>query len=64
MTSLDGVRNPLTTTARCAGEAADCAVSGSSEIPGLGAAQQRGLLKAFAEDQAERRGCSGPRMTG
>ncbi|WP_208615915.1 hypothetical protein [Streptomyces cellostaticus] len=64
--SYDGVRRPLTATARCAGEAANFAVDADAArgTPGVGKAEQRRLLKAFAEDQVERRGCSGLRLTG
>ncbi|GHE03037.1 hypothetical protein GCM10010339_28730 [Streptomyces alanosinicus] len=64
LVSDDGVRRPLTATARCAGEAANFAVRGSDEIPGVRTADLRRLLKAFAEDQVTRRGCSGLRLTG
>ena len=60
----DGVRHPLTAAARCDGEAANFAISASRGIPGVGKAEQRRLLRAFAQDQVERRGCSGLRMTG
>ncbi|MEV6836263.1 hypothetical protein AB0N17_17405 [Streptomyces sp. NPDC051133] len=62
--SYDGVRRALTASARCDGETANFAMSASKGIPGVGAAEQRRLLKAFAEDQVERRGCSGLRLTG
>lgn len=60
----DGVRRALTATARCAGEAANFAVSASQQIPGVGTAEKVRLLKAFAEDQVERRGCTGLRLIG
>ncbi|MFI9803875.1 hypothetical protein ACIHEJ_05805 [Streptomyces sp. NPDC052301] len=59
--SDSGGRRALTASARCDGEAANFAVSASKGIPGVGTAEQRRLLKAFAEDQVERRGCSGLR---
>ncbi|MFG2352540.1 hypothetical protein [Streptomyces sp. NPDC048521] len=62
--SYDGVRRPLMATARCAGEAANFAVSAPKDIPGVGREEQRGLLRAFARDQVERRGCFGLRLTG
>ncbi|MFF7353781.1 hypothetical protein ACFZA1_14160 [Streptomyces filipinensis] len=62
--SFDGVRRPLTATARCDGEAANFAVKASKGIPGVGTAEQRRLLRAFTEDQVRRRGCSGLRLTG
>ncbi|MEU9354930.1 hypothetical protein AB0D65_29045 [Streptomyces griseoloalbus] len=58
----DGRPRPLTATARCAGEAANFAVGGWDDIPGVGRADQRDLLEAFARDQVERRGCSGLRV--
>ncbi|MEU5531831.1 hypothetical protein [Streptomyces sp. NPDC020362] len=64
LVSDDGVRRPLTATARCDGEAANFAVDATRGIPGVGKAEQRRLLKSFAEDQVERRGCSGLRLTG
>ncbi|AKJ14776.1 hypothetical protein ABB07_33370 [Streptomyces incarnatus] len=64
LVSDDGVRQALTATARCAGEAANFAVSAEQRIPGVGTAEQRRLLRAFAADQVERRGCTGLRMTG
>ena len=62
--SDDGVRRGLTATARCDGEAANFALGAEHRIPGIGTAEKRGLLKAFAEDQVGRRGCTGLRMTG
>lgn len=64
LVTSDGVRSGLTATARCDGEAANFAVTGSQKIPGVGTAERRRLLKAFAEDQVERRGCTGLRVTG
>ncbi|OKK03624.1 hypothetical protein AMK26_19405 [Streptomyces sp. CB03234] len=58
LTSEDGVRHSRTATARCDGEAANFALGGSDDIPGVGEAVQRRLLKEFAEDQVRRRGCS------
>ncbi|MFI2508282.1 hypothetical protein [Streptomyces sp. NPDC018972] len=60
----DGAPLSLTATARCDGEAANFAVGGSDEIPGVGRAGQRDLLEAFARDQVRRRDCSGLRMNG
>jgi hypothetical protein len=60
----EGVRSGLTATARCDGEAANFAVSGSKNIPRVDTAERRRLLKAFAADQVERRGCSVLRVTG
>ncbi|QNP68921.1 hypothetical protein IAG44_05305 [Streptomyces roseirectus] len=54
----------LTATARCDGEAAHFVLSADDEFPGLGTAKQRALLKAFAEDKVERRGCTDLRMDG
>ncbi|KUN06098.1 hypothetical protein AQI95_14405 [Streptomyces yokosukanensis] len=62
--SSGGVRRGLTATARCDGEAASFAVSGSQRIPGVGTAEKRRLLRAFAADQAGRRGCANLRLTG
>ncbi|MEU5440071.1 hypothetical protein ACFY2H_01230 [Streptomyces griseofuscus] len=56
-----GVRMPLTATARCDGEAANFAIRASKSI---GDARRRVLLRSFAEDQVERHGCSGLRLTG
>ncbi|ORT55911.1 hypothetical protein [Streptomyces sp. CB03238] len=59
LTSRHGVRHSMTATARCDGEAANFALGASSDdIPGVGKAVQRRLLKEFAEDQVRRRGCS------
>ena len=58
----DGERRPSTATARCDGEAANFALSASDYIPGVKAARQRELLKAFARDQVQERGCSDLRM--
>ncbi|AOR35897.1 hypothetical protein BFF78_36870 [Streptomyces fodineus] len=60
----DGVRSGLTATARCDGEAANFTVRGSQKIPGVGTAEKRRLLEAFAGDQVERRGCTGLSVTG
>ncbi|MER7112027.1 hypothetical protein [Streptomyces sp. NPDC000229] len=62
LTSRDGVPRSLTATARCDGEAAGYALGTSDDIPGVGEAVQRRLLKEFAEDQVRRRGCSGLRF--
>ncbi|MFD5569051.1 hypothetical protein [Streptomyces cadmiisoli] len=59
----NGRTRSLTATAKCAGEAANFAL-GADEIPGVGRAEQRALLKAFAEDQVRRRDCSDLRVTG
>ncbi|MEU9987576.1 hypothetical protein AB0E10_12310 [Streptomyces sp. NPDC048045] len=63
LVTTDGVLRSLTATSRCDGEAAHFAVDASDGI-GIGKAEQRRLLKSFAEDQVERRGCSGLRLTG
>ncbi|MEV0637897.1 hypothetical protein AB0I77_23745 [Streptomyces sp. NPDC050619] len=60
----DSERPSLTATARCAGEAANFAVSASDDIPGVGVDKQRALLKAFAEEQVRRRDCSDLRVSG
>ncbi|MGV9352050.1 hypothetical protein [Streptomyces misionensis] len=59
-----GVRKPLTATARCDGEAANFAVTPWGSEGKVDHAEQRALLRAFAEDQTRRRGCSGLRLTG
>ncbi|MEW2626270.1 hypothetical protein [Streptomyces sp. NPDC048106] len=56
-----GVRMPLTATARCDGESANFAVRASKSV---GDAERRAALRSFAEDQVERRGCSGLRSFG
>jgi hypothetical protein len=58
----DGVRRSLTASARCGGEAANFAVDGDGELPGVGRAEQLELLEAFARNQAQRRGCSDLRL--
>ncbi|MBG0857242.1 hypothetical protein I2W78_36695 [Streptomyces spinoverrucosus] len=63
-TDDDGRPRPMTATARCAGEAANFAVGGSDEIPGVRRAEQRELLETFARDQMRRRDCSGLRVNG
>ncbi|MFE1439109.1 hypothetical protein [Streptomyces sp. NPDC058739] len=60
----DGVPRPLTATARCDGEAASFALSADEDVPGLGKARQRALLRAFAEEQSRRRDCTDLRVTG
>ncbi|MET9732172.1 hypothetical protein ABZZ79_16450 [Streptomyces sp. NPDC006458] len=60
----EGVPRPLTATARCDGEAAGFALSADEDIPGLGTARQRALLRAFAEDRTRQRGCTDLRVTG
>lgn len=60
----DGIPRPLTATARCDGEAANFALGGRGEVPGLSRAGHRDLLEAFARDQAGRRDCSGLRVNG
>ncbi|ANP53209.1 hypothetical protein AVL59_30025 [Streptomyces griseochromogenes] len=62
--SIDGALRSMTATARCDGEAANFAVDASDGVPGVGKAERRRLLRSFAEDQVERRGCSGLRLTG
>ncbi|MGW6140603.1 hypothetical protein [Streptomyces sp. NPDC055140] len=58
----NGVRRPLTATARCDGEAANFALDATKDTPGVDKADRRRLLKEFAEDQVRRRGCSGLRL--
>ncbi|MFH8733991.1 MULTISPECIES: hypothetical protein [unclassified Streptomyces] len=58
----NGERRPLTATARCDGEAANFALDATKDTPGVDKAERRRLLKAFAEDQVRRRGCSGLRF--
>ncbi|MEU7496825.1 hypothetical protein AB0B52_07025 [Streptomyces griseofuscus] len=55
------VRMPLTATARCDGEAANFAIRASKSI---GDARRRLLPRSFTDDQVERHGCSGLRLTG
>jgi hypothetical protein len=62
LVSSEGVRRPLTATARCAGEAANFALDASKDS-GVAVTEQRRLLRAFAADQVERRGCSELRLT-
>ncbi|MEV7140468.1 hypothetical protein [Streptomyces tauricus] len=57
-----GAFRPLTATARCGGEAANYALSASSDVPGVGEAATRRLFERFARDQADRRGCTGLRF--
>lgn len=54
----NGERWPMTATARCDGEAANYALSASDDIPGVGEAAERRMLKEFAADEVRRRGCS------
>lgn len=54
-----GVRQSMTATARCDGEAANYALAGSEDIAGVGVAARQRMLKLFAEDEVRRRGCSG-----
>lgn len=51
-------------TARCDGEAANFAVGSRDEVPGVGRADERDLLEAFAREQVRRRDCSGLRVNG
>jgi len=51
-----------TATARCDGEAANFALSASDDIPGVDKAAERRMFKQFAQDQVDRRGCSGLRF--
>ncbi|TPQ23609.1 hypothetical protein [Streptomyces sporangiiformans] len=54
----NGEFRSMTASARCDGEAANYALGGSEDIPGVGKAAQQRLLKRFAQDQVNRRGCS------
>ncbi|MFJ5773935.1 hypothetical protein [Streptomyces sp. NPDC093094] len=60
----DGVPRTGTATARCDGETASFALSASKDVPGVGRAEQRELLEAFATEQMRRRGCTDLRVTG
>ncbi|GGX56607.1 hypothetical protein [Streptomyces fructofermentans] len=55
--SAGGFRS-MTATARCDGQAANFALGGSGDVPGVGAADRRRMLKRFAQDQVDRRDCS------
>lgn len=47
-----------TATARCDGEAANFALSDNKDIPGVGEAEKRKLLTAFAREQMRKRDCT------
>ncbi|MGX1128795.1 hypothetical protein RKD49_000985 [Streptomyces glaucescens] len=64
LTREEGEPRGLTATARCAGEAANFAVDGPDEVPGIDRGGLRDLLEAFARDQMERRDCTGLQVWG
>jgi hypothetical protein len=59
LVTFDGKPRSMTASARCQGKTAHYAMSGSDDVPGVGPAAERRLLKAFVRDEAGRRGCSG-----
>ncbi|MFJ8860075.1 hypothetical protein ACIRD8_16760 [Streptomyces sp. NPDC102451] len=58
----NGTPRSMTATAQCEGEAANYALVGSQDIPGVGVTVRQRMLKLFAEGEVRRRGCSGLRF--
>ncbi|WP_405791487.1 hypothetical protein [Streptomyces sp. NBC_01506] len=54
----DGRPRPGTASARCDGEGANYAVSGSDDIPGVSAAAKERMFEEFARDEVRRHGCT------
>lgn len=57
-----GVPRSMTATAQCEDEAANYAVVGEQDIPGIDVGARQRMLKLFAQDEVRRRGCTGLRF--
>ncbi|TXS07935.1 hypothetical protein EAO68_38155 [Streptomyces sp. wa22] len=57
-----GMPRSLTATAQCEGEAANYAVVATQDIPEVDVTAKQRMLKLFAQDEVQRRGCTGLRF--